>query len=93
MHTVRWDLAAGESDAETGPIFLYYYRARYYDPTIGRFLKEDPIHFRGGINFYLYVRNDPIQLRDRQGLTPCNNCESGCLLAKKGEGPDREQQC
>ncbi len=34
-----------EYDAESG---LYYYRARYYNPTIGRFLSEDPIGFEGG---------------------------------------------
>jgi RHS repeat-associated protein len=31
---------------------LYHYRARTYDPTTGRFLSEDPIGFRGGVNFY-----------------------------------------
>ena len=34
---------------------LYYYRARYYDPTTGRFIREDPVSFMGGINFYTYV--------------------------------------
>lgn len=33
-----------EFDTETG---LYYYRARYYDPSTGRFLSEDPIGFSG----------------------------------------------
>jgi len=47
-----------EFDAETG---LYYYRARYYDAAIGRFLQEDPIGFAGGINFYSYVLNAPHQ--------------------------------
>ena len=47
---------ARESDTETG---LYYYRARYYDPNVGRFLSEDPSEFDGGINFYAYVGNDP----------------------------------
>src|SRR5439155_10686970 len=41
-----------EYDLETG---LYYYRARYYDPTVGRFISEDPIGFSSGINFYGYV--------------------------------------
>src|ERR1700739_97101 len=47
---------ARESDTETG---LYYYRARYYDSSAGRFLGEDPIQFEGGANFYRYVYNSP----------------------------------
>jgi RHS repeat-associated protein len=54
-----------EFDAETG---LYYYRARYYDPKVGRFLNEDPIGFGGGINFYRYVDNNPANYRDSFGL-------------------------
>jgi RHS repeat-associated protein len=34
-----------------------YYRARYYNPVTGRFLSEDPIGFRGGINVYTYTGN------------------------------------
>jgi RHS repeat-associated protein len=45
---------ARESDTETG---LYYYRARYYDSAAGRFLKEDPMGFNAGVNFYSYVLN------------------------------------
>jgi len=56
---------ARESDAETG---LYYYRARYYDPGAGRFLSEDPLRFRVGINHYRYVRNNPVNLTDPTGL-------------------------
>ena len=55
---------ARESDSETG---LYYYRARYYDPTTGRFLTEDPIRFGGGINFYDYVANGPVLFVDPLG--------------------------
>src|SRR2546427_4850571 len=54
-----------ELDTETG---IYYYRARYYDPTVGRFLNEDPVHFQAGTNFYAYVMNDPIILSDPSGL-------------------------
>jgi len=67
-----------ESDAESG---LYYYRARYYDPTLGRFLTEDPIRFRGGMNHYVYVNNNPINANDPEGL--CRRPQGGgyCLNA------------
>src|ERR1700730_16008832 len=46
---------------------LYYDRARYYDTSAARFLAEDPIRFRGGINFYSYVHNRAPNLRDPRG--------------------------
>jgi RHS repeat-associated protein len=54
-----------EYDSETG---LYFLRFRYYDPNIGRFITIDPIKFSGGINFYAYVRNNPIRFKDPFGL-------------------------
>jgi len=48
---------------------LYYYRARYYDPAIGRFISEDPKGFAAGVNFYAYVGNNPINGNDPSGLT------------------------
>jgi RHS repeat-associated protein len=54
-------------DSETG---LRYYRARYYDSSIGRFLNEDPIGFAGGFNLYRYDRNNPISFTDPLGLAP-----------------------
>lgn len=54
-----------EWDSETG---LSYYRARYYDPIVGRFISEDPIRFAGGVSFYRYVENDPISQTDPYGL-------------------------
>jgi len=50
-----------------------YYRARYYDPSGGRFMNEDPLEFGGGDDFYLYAQNDPIDLGDPFGLCP-NEC-------------------
>jgi RHS repeat-associated protein len=65
----RFQYTAREFDQETG---LYYYRARYYDPNVGRFLGEDPIKgITGGINFYEYVTNSPVGLTDPTGLCPC----------------------
>jgi RHS repeat-associated protein len=57
-----------ESDSETG---LYYYRARYYDANVGRFIGEDPWGFDAGTNFYRYVRNSPIIFNDPAGLAEC----------------------
>ncbi len=57
---------------------LNYYRARYYDPTIGRFISEDPIRFTGGINFYVYVLNSPVNFIDPLGLQcTCSYSQSG----------------
>jgi len=66
--TNPFQYTARESDSETG---LYYYRARYYDPATGRFLSEDPIGFHGGINFYSYAADNPINWIDFSGLAPC----------------------
>lgn len=48
---------------------LYYYRARYYDEYLGRFVGADPVNFGGGENFYRYVYNDPVGLTDPMGLS------------------------
>ena len=58
--------AALSAEDPTGP--KKYYRARYYDPKIGRFISEDPIGFYGGHNFYGYVANNPIRFTDPRGL-------------------------
>jgi RHS repeat-associated protein len=47
---------------------LYFYRARYYDPVIKRFINEDPIRTRAGLNFYAYVDGNPISMTDPLGL-------------------------
>jgi RHS repeat-associated protein len=61
-----------EFDQESG---LYYYRARYYDSSTGRFLSEDPIGFLGGVNLYFYVKNNPLNFIDHFGLKECEDCD------------------
>jgi RHS repeat-associated protein len=47
---------------------LYYYRARFYSPSLQRFISEDPIGFRGGTNLFAYVANTPLNFTDPYGL-------------------------
>ena len=55
-----------ENDGGSG---LYYYRARYYSPQLGRFISEDPIGLGGGTsNFYAYVDGNPVSNIDALGL-------------------------
>lgn len=57
-----------EFDKESG---LYYYRARFYSPEVGRFLQNDPVGYQAGMNLYRYCRNNPVNLTDPFGLDPC----------------------
>jgi RHS repeat-associated protein len=66
VFTQPFTFTGTEYDAETG---LYYYRARYYDASTGRFISKDPIGFAGGdTNLYRYVGNNPINWIDPMGL-------------------------
>ncbi|MCU0241158.1 MAG: RHS repeat-associated core domain-containing protein [Vicinamibacteria bacterium] len=49
-------------------INLYYYRARYYDPKVGRFISEDPAGAVDGPNLYRYAHNNPSRFSDPSGL-------------------------
>src|SRR5260370_102665 len=61
----------GRENDNTG---LYYYRARYFNPTLQRFISEDPIGFGGGqVNLYSYVGNRPLGATDPSGTSEFYN--------------------
>ena len=56
---------AGRENDGTG---LYFNRARYYNPQLGRFISEDPLGFSGGdVNLYAYTGNSPTNFVDPSG--------------------------
>jgi RHS repeat-associated protein len=66
---------------ETRQTGLYYVKARYYNPNLGRFLQTDPSGTQGGFNLYAYAENDPVNLEDHTGMSP----DGGGLIIKLSE--------
>jgi RHS repeat-associated protein len=61
---------------------LYFYRARYYNSTLGRFINEDPIGFGGGdINVYAYVSDDPVNFVDPSGMDALSSAATAARAA------------
>lgn len=73
-NTSPYQYTGRENDGATG---LYFYRARYYNPTWGRFISEDPIGLAGGVNLYSYANGNPIGANDPRGLNPAGAAIGG----------------
>jgi RHS repeat-associated protein len=64
--------AAGDRFHYTGQqmvseLGLYYYKARFYSPALGRFLQTGPVGYQSDLNLYAYVGSDPVNLTDPTG--------------------------
>lgn len=74
--------AGGVYDAETG---LYYFRSRYYDPRLGRFLTPDPELGRltnpASLHRYQYAYNNPLRYSDPTGATAAEIADGLTTLA------------
>jgi len=57
---------------------MYYYKARMYSATLGRFMQTDPVGYGNGMNWYNYAGGDPISSTDPSGLLtiPFQNCDN-----------------
>jgi RHS repeat-associated protein len=57
---------------------LYHYKARTYNPSLGRFLQTDPAGYSAGMNLYAYVGGQPsakaVRRRRCRARRPCRPC-------------------
>ena len=73
----KYTYGGKELDEDTN---LYYFNARYYDATTGRFINVDPI--QSGLNWYIYANNNPLNRVDPTGLKDKNIIKEKIIDAK-----------
>lgn len=63
---------------------LYWYKARHYSPTLGRFLQTDPTGYDDGPNWYNYVGSDPVNATDPSGMLWVETWKRVCVEGNCG---------
>ena len=64
-----------KQDDESGPVYM---RARYYEPSSGRFVSEEPAEC--GLNYYTYASDDPLNRTDTTGKYDESSANASYLL-------------